>query len=82
MSLKLIVALHATATLTITTFGTVDAAAKKSAKKLVRPSARVLVVRPVDPCAVYWAGTYVGRDCDPNIRGTLIREFQFRMNNR
>ena len=28
-----------------------------------------------DPYAVWVAGTYVGRDPDPNVRASLIREF-------
>jgi hypothetical protein len=31
--------------------------------------------RPPTPYAVWVAGTYVGRDPDPNVRSTLMREF-------
>ena len=30
---------------------------------------------PTDPYAVWVAGTYVGRDPDPNVRSMMIREF-------
>jgi hypothetical protein len=30
---------------------------------------------PSDPYAVWVAGTYVGRDPDPNVRAAMIREF-------
>jgi len=82
MPLKFIIALLAAFAFAIGSFGAADAAAKKRAKKASRPSVRVLTVRPADPYAVYWAGSYVGSDVDPNIRFQLLREFQFQMNNR
>ena len=82
MSLRLIITLLAILTLTVGTFGTADAVAKKRGKKLVRSSEHAFVTRPVDPYAVYWAGTYVGSDPDPNIRAQLLREFQLQMHRR
>jgi hypothetical protein len=35
-----------------------------------------------DPYAVWVAGTYVGRDPDPNVRAALIREFYHNMDSR
>jgi hypothetical protein len=34
-----------------------------------------------DPYAVWVAGTYVGRDPDPSVRASLIREFNHNLNN-
>jgi len=35
-----------------------------------------------DPYAVWVAGTYVGRDPDPNVRAAMIREFNHLFDNR
>jgi hypothetical protein len=35
-----------------------------------------------DPYAVWVAGTYVGRDPDPRVRDSLIREFYHNLDNR
>jgi hypothetical protein len=35
-----------------------------------------------DPYAVWVAGTYVGRDPDPNIRAAMIREFYHNLDSR
>ena len=37
---------------------------------------------PTDPYAVWVAGTYVGRDPDPKIRDSMIREFYFNNDSR
>jgi hypothetical protein len=37
---------------------------------------------PTDPYAVWVAGTYVGRDPDPNVRAAMIREFYHNLDSR
>lgn len=37
---------------------------------------------PSDPYAVWVAGTYVGRDPDPNVRSSMIREFYHNLDSR
>jgi hypothetical protein len=43
-----------------------------SARSIETPEAKY---PPSDPYAVWVAGTYVGRDPDPNIRAAMIRDF-------
>lgn len=50
------------------------AAAKKHKTAVARPDAHVAQARPAaDPYAVYVGGEYIGRDPDPNIRASMMR---------
>ena len=62
-------------------------AAPKHQKRLHAAGSGAAVSRSVpqnscaDPYAVCWAGTYIGRDPDPNVRTQLLWDFQSGMGN-
>ena len=73
---------HVIAVITVVLLATVTAAAAKSTLKRPSPPPPVRSIEspeakypPSDPYAVWVAGTYVGRDPDPNVRAAMIREF-------
>jgi hypothetical protein len=83
MKFKLLIGVIAALSLT----GVVVAAAKSPHKRAyARPPVDYVDSPEVryrnDPYAVWVAGTYVGRDPDPNVRAALIRDFNHNLSNR
>jgi hypothetical protein len=77
------------AVMTVVLLANVTAAIAKSTHKRPSPHPPTRSVEspevkypPTDPYAVWVAGTYVGRDPDPNVRSSLIREFNRNNDNR
>ena len=73
---------HVIAVITVVLLATVTAAVAKSIHKRPSPPPPVRSIEspeakypPADPYAVWVAGTYVGRDPNPNVRAAMIREF-------
>jgi hypothetical protein len=76
------------ALIAVVLFANVTAAIAKSTHKYRSPPPAARSIEtpeakypPSDPYAVWVAGTYVGRDPDPNIRAALIRDFYRYMDN-
>jgi hypothetical protein len=70
------------AVITVVLLANVTAAVAKSTRKHPSPPPQARSIEtpeakypPSDPYAVWVAGTYVGRDPDPNVRAAMIRDF-------
>ena len=64
--------------------GTAAAGAPKHPKRHHATAAAVRAVSNnpcADPHAVCWAGNYIGRDPDPNVRSQLLWDFQSGLSN-
>jgi hypothetical protein len=75
MGLRLILA----GLIAVSLAGTAAAGAPKHPKRhrATAPAVRVVPNNPcADPYAVCWAGNYIGRDPDPNVRSQLLWDFQ------
>lgn len=77
------------AVMTVVLLASVTAAIAKSTHKRPSPLPPMRSIEspeakypPTDPYAVWVAGTYVGRDPDPNVRSMMIREFYHNFDSR